>query len=60
MKRKKTVTMLLRVLGGIVGALAVLVVVVLSVLLYFETHLMELENGGDYYAKKVEQVSKEA
>lgn len=27
MKRKKTVTMLLRVLGGIVGALSVLVVV---------------------------------
>lgn len=52
MKRKKTVTMLLRGLGGIVDALAVLVVVVLSVLLYFETHLMELENGGDYYAKK--------
>lgn len=46
MKHKKIVTMLLRVLGGIVGALAVFVVVVLSVQLYFETHLMELENGG--------------
>ncbi|MDO5143989.1 MAG: alpha/beta hydrolase [bacterium] len=38
MKHKKTVTMLLRVLGGIVGALAVLVVVVLTALLYVETH----------------------
>ena len=34
MKRRKTVTMLLRMLGGIVGALAVLVVVALTALLY--------------------------
>ena len=38
MKRRKTVTMLLRMLGGIVGALAVLVVVALTALLYVETH----------------------
>ena len=38
MKRKKPVAMLLRLLGGIAGALAVLVVVVLTALLYVETH----------------------
>ena len=51
-KRKKPVIMLIKMLGSIVGVSAVFVVVVLSVLLYFETHLMELENGGDYYARK--------
>lgn len=50
-KHKKPVIMLIKTLGSIVGVLAVLVVVMLSVQLYFETHLMELENGGYYYAK---------
>lgn len=51
-KRKKPVIMLIKMLGSIVGVSPVFVVVVLSVLLYFEIHLMELENGGDYYARK--------
>ena len=50
-KHKKPGIMLVKMLGSIVGVLAVFVVVVLSVQLYFETHLMELENGGYYYAK---------
>lgn len=44
--------MLIKMLGSIVGVSAVFVVVVLSVLLSFETHMMELENEGDYYARK--------
>lgn len=51
-KRKKPVIILIKMLGSIVGVSAVFVVVVLSVLLYFETHLMELENGKGYYARK--------
>ena len=38
MKHKKAVTMLLRLLGGIFGTLAVLVAVVLTALLYYEIH----------------------